>query len=97
MADKLEQEYDDRMKKKLHKALIDIIENWLKNKLMSLRKRHIDEIKRKNDKNINFFMKNQNIDTGIEKHIKWYSKGRRVDVRKVIYNEISKIKQQNNE
>ena len=45
MSDKLEQEYDDHMKKKLHSSLMDLIEHWLKDKLLSLRKESINDVR----------------------------------------------------
>ena len=93
MADKIEKEYDELMKKRLHQKIIDIIELWLKNKLIQLRKASIKEVRKKNDKNLHYFTKNYFIDSGIEKHIKWYSKGRRFDIRNVIQTEMKTIKQ----
>lgn len=60
---------------------MDIIEHWLNTKLIQLRKASIEDVKQKNDKNLHYFTKNYFIDSGIEKHIKWYSKGRRFDIR----------------
>jgi len=84
MADKLRDEEDDNIKKMLYNTLLDIIEKWLNDKLIILRKANIKDIKQKNDKGLHFFTKNYLIDAGIENHIKWYSKGRRLDVRNVL-------------
>lgn len=93
MAEKLEKEEEEHAKKKLHSTMLSTIEQWFNTKIQKIRRSSINDVRQKNDKNLAFFTKNYFIDTGIEKHIPWYSKGRRLDMREILVNEMEKVRQ----
>jgi len=72
--------------------MIDCIEEWLQHKAIELRRNTIKEVRQKNDKSLHFHTKNYFVDTGLEKHIKWYSKGRRFDIKEMLIKEMEHVK-----
>lgn len=93
MQDDLKREEEEYAKAKLHSKMMDIIEQWLQRKVIQLRLEFIKDVRTKNESNLHYYTKNYFMDTGIEKHIKWYSKGRRIDIREILMSELAKVRQ----
>lgn len=97
MADELEREDIEHAKKKLHSKMMDCIEAWLKQQAVKVRRNTISEVRARNDARLHFHMKNYFIDTGLEKHIRWYSRGRRFDMQAILVNEMNVVKKRSKE
>lgn len=54
-------------------------------------------MKIRNDPNLHYHYKNYFVDTGLEKHIRWYSKGRKFDMQAMLVNEMNIVKKKNKE
>lgn len=88
MGDKLEEEEMERDKKKLHSKMMDFIENWLNKKQIKIRKQNIKDVRKKIDKNLQYHTKNYFVDSGLEKHLKWFSRARAIDVQTTLIEEM---------
>ena len=92
MQDKLEEEDIERAKKKLHSKMMDYIEEWLDKKKISIRRQNIKDVRTKIDKNLQYHTKNYFVDTGLEKHLKWFSRARAIDVQGTLIEEMEKLR-----
>lgn len=92
MQDKLEEEDIIRAKKKLHSKMMDFIENWLNKKTISIRTQNIRDVRIKTDKSLQYHTKNYFVDTGLEKHLKWFSRSKALDVQGTIIEEMERLR-----
>lgn len=93
MQDDLQREEEEYAKMKLHSKMMDVIEHWLQKRVLKLRSEFISGVRSKNSNNLQFYTKNYLIDSGIERHIKFYSKGRRTDIKEMLAEELDMVRQ----
>lgn len=92
MQDKLEEEDIIRAKKKLHKKMMDVIETWLNKQTISVRTQNIRDVRIKTDKSLQYHTKNYFVDTGLEKHLRWFSRSKAIDVQGTIIEEMERLR-----